>query len=112
MSDKCNKLLTTLLADLTLRFYIAPGIQLKAGGISVADLICRAELHGSPSREQYDEFHAGMEALGLERTIKPSDLFNVACSQDHLVGISHYREPMQANDYPRQQSCRNSYQRT
>jgi hypothetical protein len=69
MSDKCNKLLTTLLADLTLRFYIAPGIQLKAGGISVADLICRAELHGSPSREQYDEFHAGMEALGLERTI-------------------------------------------
>ncbi len=35
----------------------------------MANLICRAELHGSPTREQYDEFHAGMEALGLERTI-------------------------------------------
>lgn len=35
----------------------------------MATLICRAELHGSPTREQYDDFHAGMEALGLERTI-------------------------------------------
>ncbi len=35
----------------------------------MANLICRAELHGSPTREQYDDFHAGMEALGLERTI-------------------------------------------
>lgn len=33
------------------------------------NVICRAELFGSPTREQYDHFHALMSGLGLERTI-------------------------------------------
>jgi hypothetical protein len=33
------------------------------------DVMCRAELHGSTTREQYDQFHAQMSGLGLERTI-------------------------------------------
>ena len=33
------------------------------------NLTCRAELLGSPSREQYDRFHALMSGLELERTI-------------------------------------------
>jgi hypothetical protein len=35
----------------------------------VANVICRPELHGSPTREQYNEFHAGLKEFGLERTI-------------------------------------------
>lgn len=35
----------------------------------MANVICRPELHGTPTREQYDQFHAGMKELGLERTI-------------------------------------------
>ena len=35
----------------------------------MANVICRSELHGTPTREQYDQFHAGMKELGLERTI-------------------------------------------
>jgi hypothetical protein len=35
----------------------------------VANVICRAELPGSPTREQYEQFHTGMKELGLERTI-------------------------------------------
>lgn len=35
----------------------------------MANVICRAELHGSPTREQYNEFHAGMKQLGLVQTI-------------------------------------------
>ena len=33
------------------------------------NVICRPELHGEPTREQYDEFHAGMSEFGLLRTI-------------------------------------------
>lgn len=33
------------------------------------NVICRVELHDATTREQYDAFHAGMEQLGLERTI-------------------------------------------
>ncbi|MGA9530152.1 MAG: hypothetical protein WBS24_18710 [Terriglobales bacterium] len=32
-------------------------------------VICRAELHGTPTREQYSAFHAGMEQLGFGQTI-------------------------------------------
>jgi hypothetical protein len=40
--------------------------------------ICRPELHGAPTREQYDDFHAGMKQLGLERTItKDGKVFNL-----------------------------------
>ena len=35
----------------------------------MANVICRSELHGTPTREQYEQFHAGMKKLGLERTI-------------------------------------------
>lgn len=35
----------------------------------MANVICRPELHGSPTREQYDEFHVGLKEFGLERTI-------------------------------------------
>jgi hypothetical protein len=52
------------------RLYIALEIaDNKVGGFSVANVICRPELHGTPTREQYDQFHAGMKELGLERTI-------------------------------------------
>jgi hypothetical protein len=33
------------------------------------DVICRAELRGTPTREQYDAFHAGMAQFGLGQTI-------------------------------------------
>jgi hypothetical protein len=33
------------------------------------NVTCRAELFGSPTREQYDRFHALMSGLGLERAI-------------------------------------------
>jgi hypothetical protein len=33
------------------------------------DVMCRPELHDATSREQYDQFHAGMQSLGLGRTI-------------------------------------------
>jgi len=52
------------------RLYIALEIADNSiGGFSVANVICRPELHGTPTREQYDQFHAGMKELGLERTI-------------------------------------------
>jgi hypothetical protein len=35
----------------------------------MANVICRPELHHATSREQYDQFHAGMQEFGLERTI-------------------------------------------
>lgn len=35
----------------------------------MGDVMCRAELHGAPTREQYGAFHAGMGKLGLEQTI-------------------------------------------
>jgi hypothetical protein len=35
----------------------------------MANVICRPELHGSPTREQYNQFHSGMKEFGLERTI-------------------------------------------
>src|ERR1019366_7182605 len=49
------------------------GIGLEAhnlvGGFSVANVICRPELHSATTREQYNEFHAGMEQFSLLRTI-------------------------------------------
>src|ERR1700683_2779107 len=33
------------------------------------NVICRVELPGRPTREQYDEFHAAMQEIGLVRTI-------------------------------------------
>jgi hypothetical protein len=33
------------------------------------NVMCRAELHGSPTREQYAAFHAGMGGYGLGQTI-------------------------------------------
>ncbi len=35
----------------------------------MSGVVCTAELHGSPTEEQYNEFHSGMERLGLVRTI-------------------------------------------
>jgi len=33
------------------------------------NVMCRPELHDATTREQYDQFHAEMETLGLVRTI-------------------------------------------
>jgi hypothetical protein len=33
------------------------------------NVMCRLELHDATTREQYDQFHAEMETLGLVRTI-------------------------------------------
>ncbi len=33
------------------------------------NVMCRPELHAATTREQYDQFHAEMETLGLARTI-------------------------------------------
>ena len=33
------------------------------------NVMCRPELHDATTREQYDQFHVEMEALGLVRTI-------------------------------------------
>jgi hypothetical protein len=35
----------------------------------VANVICRPELHGATTGEQYTEFHGGMKEFGLDRTI-------------------------------------------
>jgi hypothetical protein len=46
----------------------------------VANVICRPELYGSPTREQYNEFHAGMKQLGLVQTITRGEYLGVNMS--------------------------------
>jgi hypothetical protein len=53
------------------------------------NVMCRAELHGSPSREQYEDFHAGMEQLGLVRTItRDGKVFHLPTAEYLGVNLS------------------------
>ena len=53
------------------------------------NVICRPELHGSPTREQYNEFHAGMKEFGLERTItRDGKVFHLPTGEYLGVNIS------------------------
>lgn len=55
------------------------------------NVICRAELHGSPTLAQYDEFHAGMKEFGLERTItRDGKVFHLPTGEYVGVNVSSY----------------------
>jgi hypothetical protein len=55
----------------------------------VANVICRPELHGSPTREQYNEFHAGMKEFCLERTItRDGKVFHLPTGEYLGINIS------------------------
>lgn len=45
------------------------GRTIEGGGPILSTIICRPELHSATTREQYDEFHSGMEQFGLAREI-------------------------------------------
>jgi hypothetical protein len=52
------------------------------------NVICRPELHGDPTREQYQEFHAGMKEFGLERTItRDGKVFHLPTGEYFGVGL-------------------------
>jgi hypothetical protein len=59
-----------------------------AGGFSkMEDVMCRAELHGTPTRDQYVAFHDGMRQLGLERTItRDAKIFRLPTGE--YLGVS------------------------
>jgi hypothetical protein len=60
------------------------------------NVMCRPELHDATTREQYDQFHAEMETLGLVRTISrdgkefrlPSGLYLGVNVPKSLEGLS------------------------
>ena len=54
-------------------------------------VICRPELHGATTREQYDTFHAGMEELGLERTItRDGKVFHLPTGEYLGVNVTQF----------------------
>lgn len=56
----------------------------------MTNVICRAELRGSPTRPQYDEFHIGMKQLGLNQTIaKDGKVFHLPTGEYLGVNLSH-----------------------
>jgi hypothetical protein len=55
----------------------------------VATIICRPELHGATTREQYAEFHSGMNDLGLARTItQDGKVFHLPTGEYAGVNVS------------------------